>query len=713
MARIDDVIAQVRTYLPEESGESLKKAYRFARQVHRDQKHPAGTPYMDHLLEVAYTLAAMKLDINTVTAAILHAVFKGRVTITEDDLAKHFGKDVATIVAGATRITNIGFNTRLGYQAENIRKLLLAMAKDIRVLLVRLADRLQDMFLLEHYSKNRQRQVAQETLDLYAPLASRLGIDWIKRQLEDLSFKYLHPVEYKDLVSRVESGAVAREAYVTEVLAILRDKLAEEGIQPVRILGRPKHIYSIYKKLQAQAIPLEKVYDRVAFRIIVRSNEECYTTLAALHKNWQSVPGRFKDFISVPKANNYQSIHTTVVGPRAQFMEVQIRTEKMDRVAQEGIAAHWAYKEQKKISEKDAHLFKELKEITRRLQEVKDPKEFIESVKSELDTPDVYVLTPNGEVKGLPQGSTPIDFAYAIHSEVGDHCSGARVNGKIVPLRYELKNGDSVEIITSVKQFPRRGWLTLARTSRARARIRHYLRRAEHQRYVESGREICERVLQKHHLSLKKILRTGHVKKILQDLGCAAIDTLLYRVGTGQIPVSVLERAMQPEEIRAPETRPAEKISASRKPKRTPGGVVVDGMDGIMVRVSQCCRPLPGDAITGFITTGSGVSIHKAGCAKLLAGDPSRRVDVHWSDAVHDGFKTLLSLDTEDKKGILAEVSTVIAKHDADISDMSAHGRSGGVGRIDAVVVVANRAQLDSLVADLRKVPGILRIERK
>ncbi len=459
MVSVHSVKVAASNYLHGVDLSPIDRAWEFAVQVHQEQKHFSGELYLLHLQEVATTLASMHLDLDTILAGILHGVIKEGVSVEE--LRDEFGEDVAAIVEGSTRISKVHYSSKLVKQAENVRKMLLAIASDIRVLLVKLVDRLQDMLRLEGAERDLQLEIAHETMDLYAPLASRLGIDWLKRELEDSSFRYLYPVEYADLTEKLESSLEERQRYVEEVIGILRRKLAAGGISSAQIIGRPKHIYSIYKKLIAQNIPLERVYDKVAFRIIVNTVRECYEALGMIHGSWAPVPGRIKDFISSPKANNYQSMHTTVVGPRDHFIEIQIRTEEMDRVAQEGVAAHWAYKEGQKASERDTRLFKNLKKLVQSLQEVEDPREFLDSVRGELYEPDVYALTPGGEVKEFPQGSCPIDFAYAIHSEVGDHCVGAKVNNKLVPLKYRLNNGDIVEIITSATQTPSRSWLHL------------------------------------------------------------------------------------------------------------------------------------------------------------------------------------------------------------------------------------------------------------
>ncbi|MCK5069942.1 MAG: bifunctional (p)ppGpp synthetase/guanosine-3',5'-bis(diphosphate) 3'-pyrophosphohydrolase, partial [Desulfocapsa sp.] len=606
-------------YLKDVDLSPIDKAWDLVVAVHTDKQHFSGTPYLDHTLHVASTLASMHLDLETVVAGLLHGVLKEGVELT--DLRKKFGDGVASIVDGCTRITNVHYNSKLTHQADNVRKMLLAIATDVRVLLVKLADRLQDMCLLDTVEEDRQREIARETKDLYAPLASRLGIDWMKRELEDLSFQFLHPEEYLDLVSNLESSLEDRQNYVDEVISIFHQKLAENNVSPTRIIGRPKHLFSIYKKLVAQKIPLERVYDKVAFRIIVNSVKECYEALGVIHANWSPVQGRIKDFISVPKANNYQSMHTTVVGPREHFIEVQIRTEEMDRIAMEGVAAHWAYKEGQNANDNDTKLFKDLKDLVKMLQEVDDPKEFLESVHGELDQPEVYALTPAGEVKEFPINSTPIDFAYSIHTEVGDHCVGAKVNRKLVPLKYAIQNGDIIEIVTSKQQRPRRGWLELVKTSRARSRVRSWLRKEDREKALNLGREICEKELRHYDTTLKKLVKSGHIKLLLKDLHCNSLEDMLAKVGSGMITLPHLIKTLQPPEIvkEEEERRISEKLAAIEKQADVPkerkkassgSAVHIDGIDDMMIKISRCCNPVPGDAIMGFVTNGRGISVH-------------------------------------------------------------------------------------------------------
>ncbi len=699
---------------------TLTKAYDFVSEKHAGQVHTSGDPYVSHLLAVASTLALMKLDIDTVISGLLHGVLKEGVS-TMAELEEIFGKDVAGIVDGSTRITNVHYSSQLAHQAENIRKLFMAMGADIRVLLVKLADRYQDMLALGSSDEERQRNVASETKDLYAPLASRLGIDWLKRELEDLSFQYINPIEYAELSSRLKDSLTQRQIYVDEVINIIDKKLKESDVEPVQILGRPKHLYSIYKKLVVQNISLDKVYDKVAFRIIVNDVRECYESLGVVHANWKPVPSRIKDFISTPKSNNYQSLHTTVAGPQGHFIEIQIRTAEMDRVAKEGVAAHWAYKEGQKISKTDARLFKDLKNLVKVLQEVEDSSEFLDSVRRELFDPDVYALTPNGEVRELPRGSTPIDFAYSIHTAVGDSCVGARVNNHLVQLKYELQNGDIVEIITGKKQKPKRAWLQFVKTSRAKTRIRQWLRREEREKSLQLGREICERELRKHEVSFKKLLRSGHIKILLKQLGSNSLDDMLVKVGSGVITVQHLLRVLQPEEFKLSEEKLREnKLLAESKrlqqlkPVAIDREVIdIDGMDDMLVRVSQCCKPVPGDQIIGFITTGRGVSIHKADCHNLRATDPTRWLSVKWSGSTKVMHRAELFVKAENRKKILAEISAAISADDADIVELSARTTVENLAQLRVVVEVADLKHLRVVQQHIQQVAEVIDVRRR
>lgn len=712
---IDDIIRQVQEYLPEEDPTPLRRAYQLAVKVHSHGRHRySGLPYLRHVLAVTNILVGMRLDLATVTAGLLHGALKQKEEpLSQAKLAEQFGVDVAAIVAGATRITAVQFNSHLAYQAENIRKMLLAMAADIRVLLLRLADRLHDMQTLHLEDRELAVEIAQETMDLYAPLASRLGIDWIKRELEDLAFAQLQPGAYQQLTAKIQTSLPDREAYVERIKELLSHHLRQNGLTNFRILGRPKHLYSIHKKLLVQNITLDKVYDKVAFRIIVGDIKECYTALGIIHSLWAPIDGRFKDFISHPKANGYRSVHTSVIGPDGDFMEIQIRTEEMDRIASEGIAAHWAYKEGQDASSRDVKLFKWLKQLVAMLQDLEDPKELLDTVKGELYEDDIYVLTPAGEVKGLPQGSSPLDFAYCIHTDVGHHCTGAKVNGQITPLRTPLKNGDVVEIITSPQQKPNRNWLNIVKTNRARNRIRQWLNQEERQRNLERGREICERELRKHQISFKKLVRTGHLKEVLKSLSCNSLDELLHKVGAGKLSIAAIVRQLQPEELRREEEEAEQerRRQAERQAARPRGGtgdglVRVEGGTDIPTKIANCCLPVPGDEIIGFITTGRGITVHKSNCPNLLAGEAARRIGVSWTSQAKAPYRASIQATGVNRKGLLAALSNTITSDDANIASLEASSGKNGA-RFKIVLEVNGIDHLQRILQHIRQIDGI------
>lgn len=714
------IFSKSSQYLHDIDLDPLLNAYEFVKERHAGAKHACGEPYIDHLLAVAHTLVTMKLDRDTIVSGLLHGVLKEKVADFVE-LEKKFGSDVANIVDGVTRINQVNYNSHLVDQAENIRKLFLAMGADIRVLLVRLADRLRDMVTMGAASDEVKRHMGREVMDLYAPLASRLGIDWMKREMEDYAFSFLFPVEHKDLGMRLESTLEQRQRYVDEVITTICRKLEHNEVYPLEIIGRPKHLYSIYKKLMVQKIPLEMIYDKVAFRIIVSNDKECYQALGIVHADWKPVPGRIKDFISSPKSNNYQSLHTTVIGPQGNFIEIQIRTDKMDRVAQEGVAAHWAYKEGQDISNDDARLFHDLKQLVKLLQEVEDPNEFMDSVRGELFEPDVYALTPDGEVRELPRGSTPIDFAYSIHTDVGDCCVGAKVNGQIVSLKDVLGNGDVVEILTAKNQHPKRAWLQLVKTSRARTRIRHWLRREEKERALKLGREICEKELKKNDITLKKIIRSGHIRLLLKRLHCNSLDDMLVKVGSVKITLQQLLKALQPEEVRMEEEQQrheevlekGKREGENRKKPVIREGIEVGGIDDMLVKISQCCKPVPGDAVMGFITTGAGISIHKADCPNLSATDPQRRLPVHWSAEKEKLHRVEFFIRAEDRKNLLADISSAISADDAVIVEFKARTTPDNIAVFNVLVKVVDIEHLRNVQRRLQQIGAVIEVCRR
>ncbi len=727
MSTIEKVVELAEKYMAAESIPLLRKAYDFASQVYADNPdRKSGEPYISHPVAVAEILASMKLDVHTVISGLLHKVLRGNpVNTMEADLAEYFGASVAAIVRGATRIDDIQFNSKLDYKAENVKKMLLAISADIRVLLVKLADHLHDMRTLQYVDPQRQRELAKDTMDLYAPMTSRLGIDWLKRELEDLSFQYLHPRKHAELSNKIEMSLPERENFVEKTKADLDKRFQAHGIKNYRILGRPKHLYSIYRKLVAQNIPIEKVYDKVAFRVIVQEVSECYEVMGLVHALWQPVASRFKDFISAPKANLYQSLHTSVVGPDGDFMEIQIRTEDMDEIANDGIAAHWAYKEGSDISKKDALLFHWLKQLVQNLQDVDDSQEVLETVIEELDYSVVYALTPNGDVKELLTGSTPLDFAYSIHTEVGHRCTGVKVNDRIVPLKYEIQNGDVIEIITSSKQHPNRGWLSLVKTSRAKSRIRHWLKQDEQAKLTKGGKEICERELRKYNLSLKRLVKTGHIRNVLKRFGCNVLDELLRRIGSGSISIQALAAEFEPPEIREERLRKQAEEEAAKALEKTiesPGKskknnknvVRIDGIEDMLVKLSNCCMPMPGDSIAGFITAGRGVSVHKINCINFLASDPQRHVDVEWCAEEQGTHRAKIQVFAQDRKGLLVSLCNLINGEDADILDVEAHSSSTtSQAQIDLVIAVSNRDHLAAILRRIRQMGEVLEARRK
>jgi GTP pyrophosphokinase len=568
----------------------------------------------------------------------------------------------------------------------------------------------------------KQEQIARETLDIYAPLANRLGIQWIKSELEDLSFKYLNPTAWSDLAEKVDARAKERDRNIADVVRTIQEKLKESGVE-AEVYGRVKHLYSIWRKMREQSIDFEQVHDVIAFRVLVKDVAQCYESLGMIHALWKPVPGRFKDYIAIPKPNMYQSLHTTVIGPGAERIEVQIRTREMHKIAEEGVAAHWAYKDAKAgrdgVSAKDAQKFGWLRQLLEWQRDVTDPKEFLETVKVDLFSDEVFVFTPKGDVKSLPRGATPVDFAYAIHSDVGAHCVGAKVNAKIVPLRYKLKNGDTIEILTSPHSHPSKDWLTFVKTSRAQTRIRGYIRQLEHKRSLEIGHEVAERELRRYGASLAKAQKNGELDKAAAALGYKQGDDLLVAVGYGKIaPAQLLQQLLPPEKLAAPPdgAQPANRIAelfrkvASRKPT---GGVRLHGIDDVMVRYGRCCNPVPGDEIAGFITRGRGVTVHTAACDKILEMDPLRRVDVAWDEKASDVKRPVsIRVITDDRPGVLARISQTISEAGMNISQATCRttGAERAVNTFE--IATSDAKQLRSVMKNIERIEGVVSVER-
>ncbi len=712
--RLSDIIERVHAYHPNADVELIKRAYVYSAEAHRGQVRKSGEPYVTHPLEVSGLLADMKLDEYAISAGILHDTVEDT-HATKEELQALFGDQVADIVDGVTKL-NIPFNTAFEKQAENFRRMLVAMAKDIRVILVKLADRLHNMQTLEHMAAHKQERIAKETLEIYAPLANRLGIYWVKAALEDLCLKYLHRKDYEDIEAKLEKTAKSRDGYIDEVKSVLEDKMAESGV-PRQVKGRVKHIYSIWRKLKSQKIEFEQVNDIIAFRLITDDIAHCYQALGICHATWRPVPGRFKDFIAMPKPNGYQSLHTTVIGPEVQRVEIQIRTQDMDDIAEHGIAAHWAYKEGKPAGMKGEDQFAWLRQLMEWQRELKDPTDFISTVKVDLFSDEVFVFTPRGEVKELKLGSTPIDFAYMIHSEVGDHCTGARVNGRIVPLKYRLKNGDTVEILTSPNQRPNKDWLAYVKTGRARTRISAYLRREQRRRAVEMGREILDKEAKRYGRSLQKLMKDGSIARAVEGGRYHKPEDLLAAVGYGKAKAQdILQRAL-PEEVLSkgpqedkPKTRLERLFSAVARKSQT--GVSVQGIDEVLVRFAKCCNAVPGDPIVGFVTRGRGITVHALDCDKALQLDRERKVDVHWDTRGTVPRSVQLRVVTEAKPGILATLSQAFSAAEVNILNANCKTRRDNRATNMFLISVKDAVQLRRVMRDLENLSGVHSVER-
>ena len=690
----------------------VEKAYVYSAKVHQGQVRLSGEPYLSHPLEVAYILTQMKMDVISVVAGLLHDTIED--TVAElSEIERLFGKETANIVDGVTKISKMQFSTSEEQQAENMRKMILAMATDIRVILVKLADRLHNMQTLGYQVSEKQELIARETLDIYAPLAGRLGIYWMKSTLEDLCLYYLEPQIYNKIKTELAERRGAREKFIEEVKELLTQKLKEANIQAT-IKGRHKHLYSIYTKMKDQNLSAIQVYDILAFRVIVNSLKECYEVLGIIHATWKPVPGRFKDYISLPKANMYQSLHTTLIGPLGQRMEIQIRTWEMDRVAEEGIAAHWKYKEGLVASKTDEKQITWLRQLLEWQKSLQDPKEFMETVRMDLFPNEVYVFTPKGEVREFPKGATPVDFAYSVHSEIGNRCIGSKVNGKMVPLRYKLKNGDTVEIITSQKHHPSKDWLEFVKTPRARTKIKQWIMRQERDQSINLGREILEKGLDQSRINLPNIMKSEQIEAVAKDFSFHTIEDLLANLGFGRLSAKQIIGRLKPkmgieEEIR---TGLVSKMVSRIKRKKSTQGIKVKGLDNMLVRFANCCHPLPGEHVAGFITRGRGVTIHKHNCRHIMDADPERLVEVVWEPSDHDVYVAKLRVITSDKKGILADISAILAQKDANILKATVQTTIDRKGIALFTVEVENYKQLQEIMGTIKKVKDVLLVER-
>jgi len=700
----EEFIAKLKSLQPRLDVELIKKAYIFAERAHQGQTRESGEPYLVHCLRVAITLAEHHLDTATIVAGILHDVVEDT-GVDISQVREEFGDRIGDLVDAVTKLTELRFQSREERQVENFRKMLLSMAKDIRVILIKFADRLHNMRTLEHLDEQRRKRIALETREVYAPLAHRLGMAKIKAELEDLSLKFLDPEDYQTLARKLASKRQQSDEYLERIKKPLVSLLQKEGIE-AEITGRTKHITSVYRKMKSQNLPIEKIYDLMAIRVITKSEAECYQVLGLIHTLWTPVQEKFKDYIATPKSNMYQSLHTTVVGPKGEMVEIQIRTEEMHRTAKYGIAAHWLYKEGRREPDELDRKISWIRQFMEWQNDVPDAHEFMEFLKIDLFHDDVFVFTPKGDLKRLPKGSTPLDFAFSVHTEVGLHCLGAKVNGRMVSLDTPLKNGDTIEIIISPHQSPSRDWIELVKSSRARSKIKSWLKQEEFTESVKLGRDMIERELKKH-----KIEQREEKIDIAMALGYSDVDHLLAAIGQGDISLSQVTHRLFPLE-----GKPTKFPSRVRRliKRGSPGGIKVQGEGNLMVRFARCCQPIPGDRIVGFVTRGRGISIHRIDCpnlSNLLKEEEERKVEVGWDVKEGESFLTQIEILTEDRKGFLHEIAKVIADEEVNIRGANLNS-NGSMGKGSILLEVKNLHQLRKLIKELNRIKGVNRVQR-
>jgi GTP diphosphokinase / guanosine-3',5'-bis(diphosphate) 3'-diphosphatase len=713
MVQFEDILRQVQSYRGPEDLSLLRRAYEFSASQHANQKRLSGEPYIVHPLEVVHILAEMKMDPVCLTAGMLHDVIEDTHTTTEL-VRQDFGAEVARIVEGVTKISRIHYLSPEDQQAENFRKMVLAMVDDIRVVLVKLADRLHNMRTLGFLPPERRERMARETLEIYGPIAHRLGMGKMRGELEDLAFRHLEPEAFEDLKRTVENRRKVSESFLAEVRAQVEAKMKEANI-PARVEGRVKRLYSIWQKLRRQHIPIEQVYDLLAVRIITDNVKNCYGALGIIHNTWRPVPGRIKDFIAIPRPNLYQSLHTSVIGPQGQPFEVQIRTDEMHRVAEEGIAAHWKYKDGRppNPNQQDEDRFAWLRHVVEWQKEMRDPGEFLSTLKVDLYPEEVYTFTPKGKVIVLPREATPIDFAYAIHTEVGHHCVGAKVNGRIMPLKYHLRNGDIVEIITQANHAPSRDWLGMVNTSRARNKIKHWINLAQRKQALDIGKRLLEKEARKYDVALKKISGEDYAR-VARDYGATTAEDLYAGIGYGKFAARQVLAKLVPTATLEPvhTSRLANSIkSALGVPSNA--AIQVNGQNDLMVYLAKCCNPVRGEDIIGYITRGKGIAVHSRKCSNVqnLLYDADRRIDVEWMGPKYALYPVKLAMLTEDRQGMLADITATIAGVHSNIQNIEA--RSGDShGNIDVTLDIIDIDHMEKVISSLKKIEGVYQVER-
>lgn len=717
--KLQDIITAVQEYHPHPDIDLIRRAYAFVRQHHEGQTRASGEPYITHVTEVASLTTKLRLDVPSVVTALLHDTVEDT-SVTLDEIEGQFGSDIRQLVDGVTKLSKVKFSSRAEEQAENFRKMLLAMSKDIRVLLIKLADRLHNMRTLEYLSEARRLRISQETQEIYAPLAHRLGIHWMKSELEDLCFRHLKPEIHENIRREVEQRKKERQKYVDEVVKLITRELEQNGIVG-EVYGRPKHFFSIYQKMERQNLTFDEVHDLIGFRIIVASTRDCYAVLGVVHAGWKPIPGRFRDYVAMPKPNSYQSLHTTVIGPHGMRIEIQIRTPDMHETAEKGIAAHWVYKEDGKGGKLSGHVdsqFSWLKNLVESEQMLTDPVEFMSIVKEDLFPDEVFVFSPKGDVFALAAGSTPIDFAYHVHSEVGHHCSGARVNGQQVPLVTRLKNGDTVEIITASSQAPSKDWLNVVATVKAKQRIRGWLKQEERNRSVSVGRELLTKDLRKVKLHFNRVMKGGELERIAGVFGFRDVEMLLAEIGYGKLTTNQVLQKLVPDEVNL-EAKLAKDDSAiqkifqrAAKVFRDKSGIRVSGMEDMVFRFARCCEPLPGEALVGYVSRGRGVIVHTRGCPQTLSFDPQRLIEVSWDENVKTLRRVRITVHSIDQIGILATMTQSISTGGANIvrAEVSALPEGKAVNTFE--VMIESATQLGIIVRSLERINGVLRVER-
>ncbi len=704
---LDEIEKQIRSYAPNIDFSLLSKAYDFSSSAHEGQLRVSGEPFLHHPLAVAFILTQLHLPLSTIIAGLLHDVLEDT-AVTRHELSQAFGEDVTILVEGVTKIGQIAFRSVEEKQAENFRKMIVSVAQDFRILLIKLADRLHNMRTLSALPEEKQKWIAQETMEIYAPLANRLGIGWMKSELEDHAFRYLKPDIYQTLVKKVATGRQERAAYIDTVIEEVKKVLLAHSL-PGKIYGRTKHFVGIYQKMMKRGIPFEEVYDLMGIRIITDSRMNCYAILGLIHSLWPPVPHRFKDFIALPKSNLYQSLHTTVVALEGRYVEFQIRSEEMNKLAEDGIAAHWVYKEGGHLRGKDERTFAWLRQLVEWQQEIVDTRQFMDSVKTDLFSDTIYIFTPKGDVKELLRGSTPIDFAYAIHTEVGHHCVGAKVNGKIVPLGHVLHNGDRLEILTSENHFPGRDWLKIVKTPKAKAKIKHYIQIEERTRSLEIGKKLLERELKKAGLHPHEVFKSDRILSDVKELGMETMEDLFVGIGYGKVRATSVIRPLLPE----PHFK-EEALKVTKREDREKSAVKIKGLGDILIHLSKCCTPVPGDPIIGYITRGRGISVHSVHCPNIdrFDYDQDRLVEVTWEKGAGTTHSVEISVLTLDQPGVLAAVSAVISHANANINRAEIVTTQDKKASLKFAIDIRNANHLEEVLNNIEKVEGVVKVHR-